>query len=125
MNTLPNVGVERVDIYNTFMRELPKELLEEIVRRLVAALRPHQIFLFGSYAYGKPHSDSDLDLLVVVPKTELSFFERGAIAYRALRRIGMAIDVQVYTKKEFDSRSALKVSFERTVLDKGRVIYAA
>jgi predicted nucleotidyltransferase len=81
--------------------------------------------LFGSFAYGQPGPDSDLDLLVVVADSDMSFYERSALAYRALRGIGVPIDVQVYTREEFDRRSALAVSFERTVKTKGHVLYAA
>jgi predicted nucleotidyltransferase len=100
-------------------------LLPEVVRRLRDALEPTTVYLFGSFAYGQPGPDSDLDLLVVVADSDMSFYERSALAYRALRGIGVPIDVQVYTREEFDRRSALAVSFERTVKTKGHVLYAA
>jgi predicted nucleotidyltransferase len=105
--------------------QLVEELLPEMVRRLQAALNPTVIYLFGSCAYGAVGPDSDIDLLVVVPRSSLSFFERGAAAYRALRGIGVPVDVQVYTREEFEARAALPVSFERTVRTKGRILYAA
>ena len=101
------------------------QVLPEIVRRLCQALAPTTIYLYGSCAYGKVGPDSDVDLLVVVPDSELTFFQRGAVAYRALRRIGVPVDVQVYTRREFEDRAALPVSFERTVRTKGRVLHAA
>ncbi len=42
-----------------------EKALNEIVRRLVADYQPEKIILFGSYAYGEPHKDSDLDLWIV------------------------------------------------------------
>ena len=105
--------------------EQVQRILPEVVRRLRDALDPTTIYLFGSSVYGNPGPDSDLDLLVVVPQSDRSFFERGAAAYRALARIGVPVDVQVYTREEFDERAALPVSFERTVRTKGRVLYAA
>lgn len=102
-----------------------EQLLAEITRRLRDALQPSAIYLYGSWAYGRPHRDSDLDLLVVVADSALGFFERSALAYRALRGIGVALDVQVYTDNEFGQRAALPVSFERTVRTKGRLLYAA
>lgn len=101
------------------------QVLPEIVKRLRDALNPISIFLFGSAARGDVGPDSDVDLLVVVKNSPLSFFERGAIAYRALRHIGVPVDVQVYTQDEFDTRAALPVSFERTVRTKGKKLYAA
>ena len=99
--------------------------LPEIVRRLRTALTPMTIYLYGSCARGTVGRDSDIDLLVVLAESDLSFFERGALAYRALRGLGVPFDIQVYTREEFEPRAALPVSFERTVRTKGRVLYAA
>ena len=99
--------------------------LQQIVDRLRASLDPIAIYLYGSYAYGDPGPDSDVDLLVVVEDSSQDFFERSAEAYRALRGLGVPIDVQVYTRREFEDRAALAVSFERTVSTKGRILYAA
>jgi len=102
-----------------------EQTLEEAVERLCRALAPAAIYLYGSYAYGTPRPDSDVDLVVVVPHGDLSPTERDAVPYRALIGLGVPKDVQVYTRKEFDDRAAPPVSFERTVMRKGRVLYAA
>lgn len=106
-------------------RHIVDDALPEIVRRLCDALDPEVIYIFGSSAAGEIGPDSDVDLLVVVPESKDGFFQRGAVAYRALRGIPVPIDVQVYTREEFESRASLPVSFERTVRQKGRVLYAA
>ena len=49
------------------MKELSQGILREITRRLVAEFQPEQVILFGSHAWGTPHQDSDVDLLVIVP----------------------------------------------------------
>lgn len=100
-------------------------MLAEIVDRLREALSPIAIYLFGSYAYGTPQSHSDIDLLVVMEDSSLDPYERDAVAYRALIGISVPKDVQVYTRTEFEQRAALPVSFEHTVLHKGRLLYAA
>jgi len=100
-------------------------ILSEVVERVRTALKPQAIYLYGSYAYGNPHPDSDLDLLVIVADSPLPFHERSGQAYRALRGIEMPIDIQVYTRAEFEARAQLPVSFERTVQHKGRLLYAA
>lgn len=99
--------------------------LAEIVGRLRDALSPVAIYFFGSYAYGTPNRDSDIDLLVIVEDSPLNAYERDAKAIHALRGIRMPIDVMVYTRAEFEERSALPVSFERTIKRKGRIVYAA
>lgn len=102
-----------------------QEVLPEIVRRLRQAFDPCTIYLFESCAYGQIRRGSDVDVLVVVPESSLGFYERSSLAYCALDRIGVPVDVMVYTRKEFEPRAALPVSFERTVRTKGRVMHAA
>lgn len=79
------------------------ETLHDVVDRLRAALSPSAIYFFGSYLYGNPTRHSDLDLLVVVESSHLDPYSRDALAIRALRGIPVPIDVQVYTREEFDS----------------------
>lgn len=102
-----------------------KPVLAEITRRLRDTFQPSTIYLFGSCAQGEMGPDSDVDIIVVVERSALRFFERGAVALRALRGIAVPIDVQVYTREEFESRSSLPVSLERTVRMQGQVLYAA
>ena len=102
-----------------------EHVVTEAVARLRNALSPAAIYLYGSYAYGMPGPHSDIDLLVIVGHSALTPFQRDAVAYRALGDIPFPIDVQVYTQAEFDERAALRVSFERTVKLKGKVLHAA
>lgn len=100
-------------------------MLDEIVRRLRDAFSPAMIYHFGSSARGTALAHSDIDLLVIVPESSLDFFQRSALASASLRGIAAPIDVQVYTRDEFEPRAALPISFERTVKESGRVLYAA
>lgn len=99
--------------------------LAEIVQRLVVALKPERIYLFGSHARGQAGSDSDYDLLVVVPASDLPAHRRDQWAYRVLKGIGVAKDVLVWTRDEFESRSTVASSLPATVLREGRLLYAA
>lgn len=100
-------------------------VLEEIVRRLVKILHPERIYLFGSKARGEAGPDSDYDLLVIVPHSELPGYRRDQVAYRALLGLGVAKDVFVWTRDEFESRRHLPASFPATVLREGKLLYAA
>jgi len=99
--------------------------LDEIVRRLRETFSPVAIYLFGSYVYGTPNRHSDIDLLVVVEDSPLNAYARDALAYQAIGPVGVSKDVQVYTRQEFEERAALPISFERTVKQKGKLLYAA
>ena len=99
--------------------------LAQIVRRLAEALQPEQIFVFGSQARGEAQPESDVDLLVVVPHSDLPPHRRDQEAYRAMGRRRISVDVLVMTRFEFDQRSRAASSLPATVLREGRVLYAA
>jgi predicted nucleotidyltransferase len=99
--------------------------LSEIVRRLVDALRPDFIYLFGSTARGEADDDSDLDLMVIVPWSDEPGYRRDIAALRSLRGVASAVDVLVWTRDEFDRRLHLRASLPATVVREGRVLYAA
>ncbi len=106
-------------------REQIEQVLPEIVRRLRDALAPERIYLFGSCASGTPGKDSDVDILVVVPESRLGFYQRATEASRALDDVEVPIDVLVYTREEFDRDASRSASLGRTVLKKGKLVYAA
>lgn len=101
------------------------EKLRDIIARLRRAFSPSAIYLFGSYAYGTPGPDSDIDLIVIVEESPLTPHARDGLAYQAIGSAGVSKDVQVYTRRKFEERASLRVSFERTVKEKGKLVYAA
>ena len=107
------------------MKVLHAALLEEIVRRIVAVLQPETIYLYGSHAYGQPHEDSDVDLLVVLREATRSGHEGAVEAYRALRGLGVPAEVQVVTRREFERRAQWLSSVERVAKEKGRILYVS
>lgn len=68
-------------------------ILAEIARRLVDALRPERIYLFGSRARGDAAPDSDDDIVAVVPESDLAPHRRDLAAFRALCGVGVSKDV--------------------------------
>ncbi len=100
-------------------------VLDEIVRRLVAAYNPLQVYLFGSKARGEAGPDSDYDLLLVVPDDASPERRRSRLAYEALWGTGSAADVLVCTQSYFEPRRSLKASLPGTVLREGRLVYGA
>ena len=67
------------------MKIVNPTLLDDAVKRMVAALRPEVIYLYGSHAYGHPHPHSDVDFLIIVPDSNLALHKRAIEAYRSLR----------------------------------------
>ena len=96
--------------------------LPEVVERLVSKLCPERIILFGSYAYGRPTPDSDVDLLVIL-ETDASTTERYLAVSRLLYPRPFPVDILVRTPREIEQ--ALKVGdfFIREIVSQGRVLY--
>jgi predicted nucleotidyltransferase len=107
------------------MERLLRSLLDEIVRRIVEALQPEAIYLYGSHAYGTPHRDSDVDLLIVVPSSSLPSHRRAVAVYRALRGLVVPVEAKVVTRQEFEHRTGWLSSIERVVCEKGKLLYEA
>jgi hypothetical protein len=99
--------------------------LPEMVRRLVEAYHPLRIYLFGSAARGDAGPDSDFDIMVVVPDDAPRGQQDCEIGYRALWGVGLAKDILVWTKTEFDKRLHLKASLPTTIVHEGKLLYAA
>src|SRR3981189_323816 len=47
--------------------DVPMRLIRRFARQVAERFQPEKIILFGSYAYGTPHADSDVDILVIMP----------------------------------------------------------
>jgi predicted nucleotidyltransferase len=105
--------------------KLDENLKNQIIERL-KPLNPERIILFGSYAYGQPHMDSDIDLIVILKdnfmpasfKDNMQIYLKASSAIRDLKR-KFPIDLIVYTKPMYEKMVDLKSSFLKEVLSKG------
>lgn len=101
---------------------LPNQI-DALVHKLVLGYQPDKVILFGSYAYGTPTEDSDLDLLVIKddqrPHSERYFEARGHIG----RKPGAAIDVIVLTPNEFIEKSVPWNGMLKEIREKGKIVY--
>ncbi|MBI4875061.1 MAG: nucleotidyltransferase domain-containing protein [Acidobacteria bacterium] len=100
-------------------------VLAEVVRRLAEVYRPDRIFLFGSAARGDAGPDSDYDIMVVVPDEAAGEMQDCDLAYRALRGLGIAKDILVWRRTEFEKRLHLRASLPSLILREGKLLYAA
>jgi predicted nucleotidyltransferase len=99
--------------------------LAEVVRRLVEAYQPERIYLFGSVARGDAGPDSDYDIMLVVPDDAPPERQDCDLAYRVLRGLGIAKDLLVWTRSEFEKRLHLKASLPSTIVREGKLLHAA
>ncbi|MFZ5882846.1 MAG: nucleotidyltransferase domain-containing protein [Chloroflexota bacterium] len=96
--------------------------LNEVIERITRKFNPVRIILFGSWARGEATKDSDLDLLVVLPKVEHK--RKAAIeVLRALNGLPISKDVIVTTPEEIRTRGRVVGDILRPALMEGKVIY--
>jgi predicted nucleotidyltransferase len=100
-----------------------EEILAEITRRIVEAVHPQKIVLFGSFAGGTPDADSDVDLLIVV-ESDLRPAERAIAVERLLWPRPFPIDVLVRTPAEIEAALRAGDHFLSSVLRHGWTLYA-
>lgn len=108
------------------MSFITPEQIENAKQRLVDAYHPTKIYIFGSYAWGKPDEDSDLDLMVVVPSsyTFSKNHRRTYDGYMALAGVGFPKELIVLTEEEFAARSTDRIYLAFKVKNDGICIYA-
>lgn len=97
--------------------------MANIISKIVSQLepyRPEKVILFGSYAYGKPGKDSDVDL-VLIKNTKESFTKRLK-QVRMLLRTTTPVDVFVFTPQEFE-KAAKTNPLIYEISKKGKVVY--
>ena len=100
-------------------RQRIQEFADEVARRF----HPDRIILFGSYAYGNPTEDSDVDLLVVMPHDGSSIAK--AVEVRQAIRSGFPMDLLVYTDDYIKHRIEIEDFFLREITEKGEVLFEA
>ncbi|MBI5303812.1 MAG: nucleotidyltransferase domain-containing protein [Chloroflexi bacterium] len=96
--------------------------IRNVAQRIVHQFDPEQIILFGSYAYGKPTTASDVDLLVVM-ETALREKQQRLEISRALSPRPFPLDVVVRTPRQLQERLALGDAFLAEIMTRGKPLY--
>ena len=96
--------------------------IRRFARRIAERFRPDKIILFGSYAYGKPHEESDVDLLVIMrTKNAIDQSIRIKMAFARL----FSLDLIVRTPWQIERGLKDDNWFLREIIEKGKVLYEA
>ncbi len=95
--------------------------VEELGRRIAEEFDPERIILFGSYAYGAPREDSDVDLLVILPYEGSGFRKSVEI----LQRVRPQFPIDLIARRPEDTQRRFREGdpLIREVLERGRVLY--
>ncbi len=104
--------------------KISENIIEVVRDRLVDVYDPLEVYLFGSYAWGSPTDESDLDMLVVVEKSDEKSYKRSIPASKAMLDLMISKDIVVYTKDEFERLRKDKTSLCFKISNEGKKIYA-
>ena len=100
--------------------DVPLPIIRDYARRVAEQFQPDRIILFGSHAYGKPHADSDVDILVVMPATnEIDQSVRIELTCEPC----FPLDIIVRTPTNLRWRLEEGDSFLREIVSRGKVLY--
>lgn len=105
---------------------ITEEQIQAVVQRIVEGYAPDRIILFGSYAYGTPTEDSDLDLLIIKHNAEATRSERAVAIWSLLWGAPLpAMDILIRTPAEMERAAGIFQSVETIAEHQGRLLYAA
>lgn len=102
---------------------IDQSVINEITKRLVALYHPRKIYLFGSYAWGLPSQDSDLDIMIIVDELHDSKINLLATGHEILGPLRVAKDLLINTTVNFDERAAMGVTLQAKIKKDGEVLY--
>ena len=100
---------------------IPMRVIRSLAQRIAEEFHPQRIILFGSYAYGRPRPESDVDILVIMD-TSLKESEQ-ALQIRRFLNVMFGLDLIVYTPEHLAQRIAWGDSFLREITERGTVLY--
>lgn len=97
--------------------------ISEIKEKIVKEINPEKVILFGSYAWGQPNDDSDVDLFII-QKSEKKRTDRVRDVRKAISDSGVPVDILVYTPEELEkSINENQNLFIEDIARNGKVIY--
>lgn len=102
-------------------QQTPLSTIPGITERIIQRHRPRRVVLFGSHAWGKPHKDSDVDLLVVTDTSDTRATAREIDASLYPRVI--PIDIMVATPQSIEERKRSGDFFVKKVFSEGKILY--
>ncbi|MDR3020004.1 MAG: nucleotidyltransferase domain-containing protein [Treponema sp.] len=102
--------------------EIQKELAT-VIQAITLNTKIENIFLFGSWAYGNPKPDSDLDIYLVIPDSDVDICDLNAdIRFTLYKKLSLPLDLVIAKKSVFERRSKA-LTLENTIANQGVRIY--
>jgi len=100
---------------------ISREKISVFVDEITKKFKPEKIILFGSYGYGTPKKDSDVDILVIIDSKRRPV--DLAIQIRSAIHAPFPVDLLVRTPKQIEKRLSMNDFFTKEIINRGKVVY--
>jgi uncharacterized protein len=97
------------------------EDIQKVVEQIVEQFHPNKVILFGSYAYGEPTEDSDVDLMVIMPFEGKGHKQASKICHAI--EYPFPMDLLARTPDTVEWRYKGRDPIIREVIDRGKILY--
>ena len=105
------------------MKNKLQEELSTVIQAIASNTKIETIFLFGSWAYGEPKENSDLDIYLVIPDNDVDIFDLNAeIRFALYKKLSLPLDLVIAKKSIFERRSKA-LTLESIIAKQGVRIY--
>ena len=105
------------------MQTIIQHELNTVIRAVASSTKIEDLFLFGSWAYGEPQPNSDMDIYLVIPDSDIDICELNAeIRFALYKKLTLPLDLVIAKKSVFERRSKA-VTLESTIAKQGVRIY--
>src|SRR5262245_39066658 len=118
----PSDACVYVQPYRYASPNIPMKAIRQYAGQIAERFEPEMIVLFGSYAYGTPHADSDIDLLVIMPAYDVV---NQSIRICTTLDAPFALDLIVRTPKQMEIGWRDDNWFLREIIERGKILYEA
>ncbi len=102
---------------------MSEQRIQNIVDTIVTEFNPEKVVLFGSYAWGKPTKDSDVDIFVVKDDPKKNTREMAIDLERLLSKREMPLDLLVYKPDQLKKRLKINDPFIVKIWRDGKTLY--
>ncbi len=120
MKRTPRPALSAAEFRWEYGKLIPRAVIRDFARQIAELFNPEKIILFGSYAYGKPHKDSDVDMLVVMPA-----YNEINQSVRIVKKIAHHFPLDLIVRAPKNMRWRLQEGdwFLREIVSKGKVLH--
>ena len=105
--------------------DIQSQVIDDIKSRFIELYHPKEIYLYGSYAWGTPTEDSDLDFCIILSESDKSQADRIREGLRALKGIHIPVDILVFTESEIAERKDHPSTLIFKIYHSGKKLYEA